>query len=81
LSRPHAATLVFEYADERAARLVAGSVEQEIDDIEGDRSRAVLSRSGETVELRVEADDLVALRAGVNTWLSLVEVAESVAEV
>jgi len=81
LSRPHAATLVFEYTDERAARLVAGSVEQELDDIEDDRSRAVLSQSGCTVELRVEADDLVALRAGTNTWFTLVEVAESVAEV
>jgi KEOPS complex subunit Pcc1 len=81
LSRPHAATLVFDYADSTAARLVAASVEQELDDIEGDRTHATLTRSEASIEVRVTADDLTALRAGMNTWFSLVEVAESVAEV
>ncbi|MDZ7747038.1 MAG: KEOPS complex subunit Pcc1 [Halobacteriales archaeon] len=81
MSRPHTATLVFEYADETAARLVASSVEQELDDIEGERTHATLSQSAAVVEVQVEADDLTALRAGINTWFSLVEVAESVAEV
>ena len=75
----HVTTLVFEYDDRRLARTVARSVAREAGDIEGDRTRARVDREGHEVRVRIEARDLVALRAGGNTWCSLVEVAERVA--
>ena len=74
--RPHAATLTFRYPDSDAAGLVATAVSREVGEIDGDRSAAAVSRDGATVRVDVGADDLVALRAGLNTWSSLVEVAE-----
>jgi KEOPS complex subunit Pcc1 len=73
---PHGVALTFSYPDAESARLVERSVRREVDDIEGDRTRATLSRSGATLTVDVAADDLVALRAGLNTWCTLVEVAE-----
>jgi KEOPS complex subunit Pcc1 len=73
---PHRATLSFEYPDTESARLVERSVGVEVGDIEGDRTRARLARSDERVEVTVDAVDLVALRAGINTWCTLVEAAE-----
>jgi KEOPS complex subunit Pcc1 len=74
--RPHAATLTFRYPDSDAAGLVAAAVSQEVGEIDSDRSAAAVSRDGAAVQVDVGADDLVALRAGLNTWSSLVEVAE-----
>ena len=74
--RPHAATLTFRYPDSDAAGLVAAAVSQEVGEIDGDRSAAAISRDGAAVRVDVGADDLVALRASLNTWSSLVEVAE-----
>ncbi|WP_136717910.1 KEOPS complex subunit Pcc1 [Halorientalis salina] len=72
----HDAVLEFEYDDGERARIVERSVRQEIGEISGDRTKATISRDGCLVELTVLAEDLVALRAGVNTWLTLVSVAE-----
>ena len=74
--RSHNATLSFAYESPARARAIARSVSQEVGEIDGDRSAATVERDGETVVVRVVADDLVALRAGCNTWGSLVEVAE-----
>ena len=74
--RPHAAVLTFRYPDSDAAGLVAAAVSQEVGEINGDRSAAAVSRDGAAVRVDVGADDLVALRAGLNTWSTLVEVAE-----
>ncbi|WP_435180028.1 KEOPS complex subunit Pcc1 [Halorussus sp. AFM4] len=74
--RPHDATLRFDYDSPARARAVARAVAQEVGEIDGDRSVATVDRDGTTVAVRVLADDLVALRAGCNTWGSLVEVAE-----
>jgi KEOPS complex subunit Pcc1 len=75
----HDGLLEFEYADADAARIVERSVRQEVGDIDGDRTTASVDRSDAVVTVRVEAADLVALRAGLNTWLSLVSVAEACA--
>ena len=77
----HEAVLEFDYADPASARTVADSVAVEAGDIEGDRSRASVEHAGATVTVTVTAADLVALRAGCNTWGSLVAVAESCAGV
>lgn len=71
--------LEFEYDDEPTARTVERSVRQEVGEI-GGRSRATLSRNGRTVRIEVAAPDLVALRAALNSWCSLVEVAERAAD-
>jgi KEOPS complex subunit Pcc1 len=72
----HDAVLSFDYPDPKRARRVERSVRPEIGAIEGDRTTATLDRSGATVTVRIEATDLVALRAGLNTWSTLVAVAE-----
>ncbi|MFB6179451.1 MAG: KEOPS complex subunit Pcc1 [Halorientalis sp.] len=72
----HDAVFEFEYDDPQQARIVARSVRQEVGQIDGDRTRATIARDGSVVTVTVLADDLVALRAGVNTWLTLVSVAE-----
>ncbi|MFB6157622.1 MAG: KEOPS complex subunit Pcc1 [Haloferacaceae archaeon] len=72
----HDATLSFRYDDERRARLVAESVAVEVGEIADGRSRATVDRDGATVRVRVTAADLVALRAGCNSWTRMVAVAE-----
>lgn len=75
----HDAVLTFSYADRDRARIVERSVGREVGEIAGDRTRTTLDRDGATVEVTVEASDLVALRAGLNTWATLVAVAERTA--
>ncbi len=73
------ASLSFEYDDERTARIVERSVGVEVGEIDDDRSRAAVERTGATVIVDVAAADLVALRAGTNSWTRLVAVAEHLA--
>ncbi len=70
----------FEYTDAERASLIEQSVRQEIGEIDGDRSQTRIGRDDATVELCIEADDLVALRAGLNTWCTLIDVAERCSE-
>lgn len=72
----HEAVLSFEYDDDERARRVERSVRPEVGEIDGDRTTAALERAGRVVTVRVGAADLVALRAGVNTWSTLIGVAE-----
>ena len=77
----HEAILEFEYDGQSRARVVAESVSREVGEIDDDRSRTTLERDGSRVILRVEARDLTALRAALNTWTTLVEVAERTIDV
>ncbi|MFD1511824.1 KEOPS complex subunit Pcc1 [Halomarina rubra] len=77
---PHSVVLTFTYPDSRTAEIVERSVRQEVDDIEGDRTSATVSRAGTVLTVDVAAEDLVALRAGLNTWCTLVEVSERSSE-
>jgi KEOPS complex subunit Pcc1 len=72
----HETSFSLEYDTESDAATVERSLRPEIGDIEGDRTGATLSREESVVRVDIEAADLVALRAGQNTWLSLVSVAE-----
>jgi KEOPS complex subunit Pcc1 len=76
-SSSHDAVLTLVYADPERARSVERSLRPEVDDIDGDRTVVRLDREGSSLDVSVEATDLVALRAGLNTWLSLASVAES----
>ena len=75
----HRAILSFPEPDRRRARAVHEAVRVEVGEIDDDRSTAAATRDGATVEVTVRARDLVALRAGVNTWTRLVDAAETVA--
>lgn len=77
---PHTIGLSFEYDDQRTARLVGDAVSVEVGQIDDDRSTARVDREGSRLAVDVFAHDLVALRAGVNTWIRLVETAENVCE-
>ena len=72
----HETVLTLDYDDQSDAALVERSLAPEVGDIEGDRTTATLARDGDELRLTIDAADLVALRAGQNTWLSLVGVAE-----
>ena len=72
----HEAVLTFEYPSASRACRVERAVGPEIGDIDDDRSRASLSREGSRLLVTVTARDAVALRASLNTWQSLVAVAE-----
>jgi len=80
-SSPHDAVFSLEYDDAESAGRVERALTPEIGDIAGDRTRVSVKRDDEEIEIAVEADDLVALRAGLNTWLTLVSVAESTGDV
>lgn len=75
----HETRLGFEYDSPACARRVERALAPEIGDIADDRGETRLDRSGATLTVVVEAADLVALRAGLNTWCSLVDVAERTA--
>ncbi|WP_049971763.1 KEOPS complex subunit Pcc1 [Haladaptatus cibarius] len=74
----HDALFQFEYESDERALLVFRSIEQEIGEIDDDRSQTTVEREENCVVIRVSADDLVALRAAMNTWQTLVGVAERV---
>ena len=76
--RAHETVLSFRSPSQRRARLVGDALEPEVGEIDDARSAATVSRDGDTVRVCVVADDLVALRAGINSWSRLVEVAERV---
>jgi KEOPS complex subunit Pcc1 len=80
-SSPHSLTLTAAYDDPERARTVARSLSEEVDEIDDDRSRTELDREGTDLTVRVDAADLVALRAASNTWLSLLSVAETAVSV
>jgi len=72
----HGTLLSLTYDTPERARRVERAISPEIGDIDDERSRTRLDRDRSELRLTVEARDLVALRAAVNTWLSLVTVAE-----
>ncbi|MDB9252549.1 KEOPS complex subunit Pcc1 [Halorubrum ezzemoulense] len=78
MTRAHETVLSFTYPSERRARVVADALGPEIGEIDDARSTATVDREGDAVRVRVLADDLVALRAGVNSWSRLIAVAERV---
>jgi KEOPS complex subunit Pcc1 len=77
---PHRLSLRFDYGTERRARSVERAVRVEVGEIDDVRSSARVERRGRTVEVRIGAADLVALRAGSNTWTRLLSVAGRVSE-
>ncbi|MCU4925033.1 KEOPS complex subunit Pcc1 [Halobacteria archaeon AArc-dxtr1] len=77
----HEAILTFEYDAPSSAHLVAESVAREVGEIDDERSRTEIDRQGTTLTITIEARDVIALRAALNTWFSLVDVAERTVEI
>lgn len=76
----HRTTCQSTYDTESRARVVADALAVETDRIDDDRSSAAVERDGRTVRVTVRAADLVALRAGCNTWLRMLDTAEGTAD-
>ncbi|MFC5368502.1 KEOPS complex subunit Pcc1 [Salinirubrum litoreum] len=73
---PHDCHLSVSLSDERRARLVERALAVEVGEIDDARSSATVAREADTVSVHVAAADLVALRAGVNTWTRFLDTAE-----
>ena len=67
--------------DETCSSLVTDAVSREVGEIDDGRSRTTVERDGSVVTLEIDARDLTALRAALNTWFTLIDVAERTAEV
>lgn len=74
----HETTLSLPYSSVEKARLVQAALAPEAGDIAGDRTTVSIERKASELAIHLEASDPVALRAGQNTWLGFVEVAERV---
>lgn len=72
----HEAAFSAVYDTPERARRVERALRPEVGDIDGDRTSVALAREDDRLEVAVRATDLTALRAGLNTWLGLVTVAE-----
>lgn len=59
--------------------MIAESLRPEMADLEDERSHARITHHASDIEITIEARDLIALRAAMNTWMHLVRVAESTA--
>ncbi|ELY43331.1 KEOPS complex subunit Pcc1 [Natronorubrum sulfidifaciens] len=77
----HDATLEFEYETPSRARLIADSVRREIGEIDDDRSQTTIEHRQTVVCIDIAAADVIALRAAINTWFTLVDVAERTATI
>jgi KEOPS complex subunit Pcc1 len=72
----HETTLSLSYESPAEAETVLQSLRQEAGTISGDRTEATVTGTDRSVTITIRAEDLVALRAGHNTWLGLAAVAE-----
>jgi KEOPS complex subunit Pcc1 len=70
----HALTVEFELGPQ--ARPVYASLGPELQEIPSERSRVSLELAGEVLRLSVAAEDVVSMRAAVNTWLRLIRISE-----
>lgn len=76
----HHTSTSLEYSSAQFASHVERAVAPEVGEIAGDRTTVTVERVDRTLEVTVQATDPVALRAGLNTWLGFLTVAETVAE-
>lgn len=81
MAYPHDTTLEADYQSENETRIIEQSLRQEIGEIDDERSQTTISREECTLSIQIHAKDLVALRAALNTWLSLLAVAEETASI
>ena len=80
MPQPYSTVLRFTYPTATAARRVARSVAVEVGELDADRSTVSVDREGSILTVDIAATDLVALRAGINSWCRYVATAETVAD-
>jgi KEOPS complex subunit Pcc1 len=69
-------TILVEFELGRLVQPVYESLRPELQALPSERSKVSLEQSGDTLKLFVVAEDVVSLRAAVNTWLRLIKIAE-----
>ncbi len=69
-------TIFVEFELGPLARKAYEALRPELQASPSERSRVELTEEGGLLKLFVEAEDIVSLRAAVNTWLRLVRIAE-----
>ena len=74
----HTATFHIECDSDALATMLRRSIEPELAPLTDARSRAEIAVEDRVLSLRIEAADLIACRAAVNTWAGLLGVAEEV---
>lgn len=72
----HRTTLDVCYSDSERTAAIARSVAREAGAIAGGRTHVSVEHTDTKIEVTIEAEDVVALRAGQTTWCTLLEVAE-----
>lgn len=70
----HTVFLEFEFGDR--ANIVYESLRPELEAVPSERSKANLSVQEGRLNLFITAEDIISLRAAVNTWLRLIKIAE-----
>jgi KEOPS complex subunit Pcc1 len=70
----HSLTVEFDLGPQ--ARPVYDTLGPELQEIPSERSRVSLELAGEVLRLSVVAEDIVSMRAAVNTWLRLIRISE-----
>jgi KEOPS complex subunit Pcc1 len=69
-------TLSVEFDLGPRARPVYESLGPELHEIPSERSKVSLELAGNVLRLSVAAEDIVSMRAAVNTWLRLIRISE-----
>ncbi len=70
----HTVYVEFEFGD-RAGKILE-ALKPELQASPSERSRIELRRRGGQLKLFIEAEDIISLRAALNTWLRLIKIAE-----
>jgi KEOPS complex subunit Pcc1 len=70
----HSLTVEFDLGPQ--ARPVYETLGPELQEIPSERSQVSLELAGEVLRLSVAAEDVVSMRAAVNTWLRLIRISE-----
>jgi KEOPS complex subunit Pcc1 len=69
-------TILVEFELGRVSKPVFEALRPEMQALPSERSKELLEQSGDTLKLFVVAEDVVSLRAAINTWLRLIKIAE-----
>ena len=70
----HTVFVEFEFGDR--VHKIHESLKPELQAAPSDRSKIELKTEGGLLKLFIEAEDIISLRAALNTWLRLVKIAE-----
>jgi KEOPS complex subunit Pcc1 len=75
---PHRVGLSCVCASSEEARAIAAAIAPEVGAVDNARSETRLDRTGARLVLQIDAEDLTALRAAMNSWCRLLATATAV---